>query len=802
MNKERFEAAFGKTPPSFEMAMRRSIQAHKTPKRPAISGRMVLVGAVVMVLLCGAAYAAAVSFGLLDLLGREQPVQPSAAALLQTQNAQTGGELPDVRFTLEQVLSDGEQIFFTLRATPEAPDRVMLVDADRSMEPSIEQSIDYWRDIPEEQKQSTTFEQAAADQGKVLVCPFLDAIFLGEETLPHSQPTLAYDGGDIVYVFAADYAAKTDEPLALRLRVNQMDPLLGDETAVSSWLTADVVPTGNVINYNWNAPRDLDKLGITITQLYVAATPVGLHTSVVYKPIDGADEFARREVGDLFLDFVDEEGNSIDGLSSTGWAGAGLMRNGYYLHEEGLASAQAFTGLYLKNGEELVFFSIEDAEIDPDGSAKPMDDQDEGIISISGSFVHPTADVALGSGASIPLLGEFDTEYSGIAREIERMAANVDLSVSADGFRLTVDQIAADDSSIWLSYTLIGDAPLKTQRNDPSIQGDYAALLTAPHFWAAIDGDTENVLWSTHRQEAFFEDAHTLKGWMLIYSEDNPAVFPEKFRLNLWTYGFANRGYETQDDRIDGTPFGYELTVDRSGAAKFIRTARPNTTFKVRDREIRVVNLSISALGGMLLLDETMPGGGVPTDFLILDEQGNSLPVESQGKYVAPGGKNSRHTMRHAITFVGGLNAKSIRLVDPWGKEIAWGDPAQEVVMPIDQALPFTAQFADGMIVVIEKIEMDENGMSIRYRSNQLNEADLILKGDGDESPVETETTPRHFVDRATGARVAKNLWRAERGAAPGARIKAETLKGIRSIGIIARSESPLWDQAIVIDID
>jgi len=298
----KFQFAFPDVPESFDQAILRALREGPSERPARRIGRRLLIAACLMLLLSAVCYAVVKGLGILDLLRDSGGVRPaeSAAQLVQPLPDQEGGQFDGARLTVEEALTDGRQLYFTARFSPDAPGgAVLLGDGDSAS--------------GEAGEGGKTFAQLAKEAGCPLLRAEITGIRIGGADAEHIEAVdTARDADALVYAFRVPCDAGGGAPLKLTLTAALTDVLnQGEDRTQRRELTAQVRATSRATAYTWEGPMVLKGFGCEIQSVRLTLTPVATYADVEYAPLPGATRAQLQAVSDMPLQFGDAAGRAI-----------------------------------------------------------------------------------------------------------------------------------------------------------------------------------------------------------------------------------------------------------------------------------------------------------------------------------------------------------------------------------------------------------------------------------------------------------------------------------------------------------
>ena len=782
-----FENAFGEAPDSFELAMQQALG--KDTRMISRSMKGLLIAAVLAILMIGTAFAATRGFGLLDMLAGRLPVNEQMENMVQTAS-QNKGEQKDFTATIEEAISDGMQAYFTVRIAPTDPAKTLLI-------PWAEQSTE----IPEGFEKS--YAELAKEQGKQLFV--IDA---------HNTWTGAYnfyatdelskrrDGDDMVLSYAMPAVPDRDDESKLTIHCGVIGyELYEGHSDRDSWqridANAQIDYTKDVKGYRWKNPAKIPELGVQITNVRVYDSPVTRSLQIRFKPLPGLDEVDLAAANNTHFSPLDENGNVIEGT----YADSSGIESGDEFIQNMVVPADHTGGITLAKydwaAEKPTYtlrLDVQDATpIDMETRLKENADkyrkegekaeerrikeeaEEKARLSATPKPIpHDAKEVQL-TGAEIPVLREEETVYKQLTDRIEALSGQVGLSADNGKYTITIDQIAATDTTMMLFYTFKGKEKLE-RGEDRSIKGwnakEAIPMIMDVQFASNPDGHTI-LSDGFDRNSMFFIDDYTIRGYLVLSDMRESLRIPERDHVT-----FTCAGFHTQDDSLQ-----VSFHLDRSMAKAGVRAKDldVDASYVLPDdsnesRDVQLTHVSASAIMTTLDATETKKSNG-NTEYVIKDDRGRFL----ENRLVTPSylydAIDADHTKieRTRWNIWGAQDAKSLTLIP-----IINYLPSDQnsVFVPLTQALPYTFETEGGMKVTLHECVLDTNGLTLRYEGLIGWSPEFLLSEnqDFDFATSLNGTIISDSTDPITNITTTVLRWSPEKGAKQGERIKQSTL--------------------------
>ncbi|WP_018214165.1 DUF4179 domain-containing protein [Desulfitobacterium hafniense] len=243
-----------------------------------------------------------------------------------------------------------------------------------------------------------------------------------------------------------------------------------------------------------------------------------------------------------------------------------------------------------------------------------------------------------------------DFKYISKQAVYEQYNSQMGVSVSDQGIKVTVDNLAVDDNYINVFYTVKSEKPIRLLGDEETIE-QWRINWTAPHFWFKEDGryiqpPAQNEI------DAYLEDPYTLIGMQRF-----AVVGTLEDTVNLEIYADEIFGKEGR--------WHIPLSVDKSSVAVESLTVTPKLRAKVSTgwngeykHDITVEKVSISPFGNQIVLSERAEN--TFSQFALRDEQGRYLTVIPTATY----GGNFFIKVTNNFEFIGGkTDMKELTLI-------------------------------------------------------------------------------------------------------------------------------------------
>lgn len=320
MTQNEWQAAFGKVPQGFEARVRHTVTRMQA-EDPAPSAklgrgtrpsRLALLMALLLLLLAGTAWALS-SLGVLDTLSENlrQYLLPEAERLVQVQPEQNAQQPALAKFTVEEAINDGRQLYITLRASAIDLGKTLLMDF--NAEPSW--GIDWWKNF--KTNEGDAFSTVAHESGRALVTAKWTDFEVEGVPLEENGQSVRYDGEEIVYGLSFQHKGG-DLKGTLGLMTND----LYGEGETRQWGSLSMNVPVNAISslYRAATPVELPAAGIVLTEITVEQTPIATYVEVAYRPMENATDLQLLNMQDgLWCRWLDESGQAVPQGNGAGW---------------------------------------------------------------------------------------------------------------------------------------------------------------------------------------------------------------------------------------------------------------------------------------------------------------------------------------------------------------------------------------------------------------------------------------------------------------------------------------------------
>ena len=307
MTNNDLQRAFGAPPSNFENRVKATVRRMESAQQPVFRPRTVLILAAMLLLLAGTGVALK-QLGVLNTLTEnlQRFLQPKAQELVQAQPEQSGTQPEGTRFTVEEAINDGEQLYLLVRVAATQPQKTLLMDYDAV--PAT--GRDWW--MNHDERAGERFSTLAAESGRSLVqvdCPWLKA---GNTLLEQTRCTIRYDGEDVLYAFTFK-GTKTDFKGTLSLSAVEL--YAENNPQAQGELTLNIPLLAFSPLYTAQTPVALPKMGGILKRLSVEQSPIATYVRAEYALVPDVTDLQHINFEDgIWYDWLDE----ADGLVPVG----------------------------------------------------------------------------------------------------------------------------------------------------------------------------------------------------------------------------------------------------------------------------------------------------------------------------------------------------------------------------------------------------------------------------------------------------------------------------------------------------
>lgn len=297
--------AYGKTPESFTNRMRTTIKRQKSQNTSVLRLRPALTAIFAVLLIAGSAFALE-RLGVLDTLHQtlRKNLLPQANEMVISDISQKAKQPELARFTVEEAVYDGHQVYLTLLVQPADPARVLMMD--QEAEPAWAYD---WQKTGNPNEGESFAEKAFANGQKLVQVEVWDALVNEnqQETQIHHA---IYQDGDIRYTLS--FLAQGEE-VNIRLNLLAMDIYSQLDDSARGSLDFVLSKSPSIQIYAAKLPISLPKAGLDLTLCQVETTPIASYLTLRYSLRSDATPLQAVNMQDgIWADWVDEAGMPRD----------------------------------------------------------------------------------------------------------------------------------------------------------------------------------------------------------------------------------------------------------------------------------------------------------------------------------------------------------------------------------------------------------------------------------------------------------------------------------------------------------
>ncbi len=304
--KQLWRRACGEVPQGFINRLHRSLgQASK--RQPQRCLRPILSAALVLVFLLGSAFALE-SLGVLDTLNRilRRDLLPQAQEIVESSIPQKTMQPELARFTVEEAVYDGHQVYLTLHVQPEDPAKALLMD--QEAEPAWAYD---WKKSGNPYQGESFAEKAKAAGQKLVQVEVWD--ILVNEVLQHPQIHQSlYEAGGIRYTLSVPAQG---EEANLRLNLLAMDISKQMDDSARGTLDFTLTQSPHIKEYSTLSPVLLPEARLTLTLCKVETTPIASYLTLRYALLPDSTPLQAVNMRDgLQAEWLDGAGNPREAI--------------------------------------------------------------------------------------------------------------------------------------------------------------------------------------------------------------------------------------------------------------------------------------------------------------------------------------------------------------------------------------------------------------------------------------------------------------------------------------------------------
>lgn len=322
--KEDFIKAIGPADARFEASIHQTLgemqrkEDEKPMKRISVSFAIVLT----IILLAAMAMAAATQWGVFDFIANQQgegKVLEEAAALLQSDLPQEGGQAEGATFTLREAVYDGKELYMVVAVTPKDA-QTMLLGVDATPSDSMVNMGPQFEGV------TASIEEYAAQQGKtqLLHTNIYDNVEAnGVEGLVSTMDYVMEQDGTLVYILKGSL-----ETEAVSVPVELICMTSPYEDSVDGLIYTMEKTVRTPLNFTLQTAQVRDSVsstqpalysdcGVQVDRVTLSSTAMATHVMIEFSVVDAA-AYALTDDG-LWFEFLDANGERLpDGPMGSG----------------------------------------------------------------------------------------------------------------------------------------------------------------------------------------------------------------------------------------------------------------------------------------------------------------------------------------------------------------------------------------------------------------------------------------------------------------------------------------------------
>lgn len=342
-----------------------------------------------------------------------------------------------------------------------------------------------------------------------------------------------------------------------------------------------------------------------------------------------------------------------------------------------------------------------------------------------------------------------ESAYSSQQEELQKYNSTVGTAVEDQGITLKIDNIAVDDGYINVFYTVLSNSPVTVvgRENDPPA---WRLGWTAPTLFFKANGQ-ELDLPALIEREAYLENATTLKGMERFAVVES---LPDNFRLEIFTdYILKVRGNWQVALNIDKSALNADTLVVSPGIQASV-TSGWDQPYK---HSVTVDKVLLSPFGSQLVLTEMVKDCKVfaDGDFALKDDQGKFLDIVPSQR--SGGLENKTMEVTNSFEFLNGKTTIKTLTLIPLSFNLLRQNGSFSPVMAtaLLDRIPFRLQQSELGAVVVDKIDLSEQGFKITYHADGILEfVDFFLLDQNDRELKDLKLAVDKKVDRQTGQHI------------------------------------------------
>lgn len=342
-----------------------------------------------------------------------------------------------------------------------------------------------------------------------------------------------------------------------------------------------------------------------------------------------------------------------------------------------------------------------------------------------------------------------ESAYFSLQEELQQYNSAAGVAAQDQGITLIIDNIAVDDGYINVFYTVQSNSPITIVGSENTPMA-WRLGWTAPLLFFQADGRDID-LPALIEQEAYLENATTLKGMERFAVVES---LPDHFRLEIWTeHIFGVQGNWRVALDIDKSPLKADTLVVTPG----IQAAVTSGWDQPYRHDITVDKVLISPFGSQLVLTEMSVDGKFfrEASFALQDDRGQFLDVVPSQRWAAP--DNQTMEVTNAFEFLNGNTKMKTLTLIPLASNLMRQNGSFSPIMataPLDR-VPFRLQQNELGAIVVDKIDLSEQGLTITYHADGVLESvDFSLLDQNGRELKDLKLAAVKKVDRQTGQHI------------------------------------------------
>ncbi|NLD34200.1 MAG: hypothetical protein GX653_04750 [Clostridiales bacterium] len=299
--KDAWQTGWGGAPEGFTRRMQAALHQAQRKTAPTRRLRPMLAVALSVLLVMGTALALE-KLGVLDTLTHalRGGLRPEAKELVVSGIAQQAQQPALARFTVEEAVYDGRQVYLTLLAEPADAGKTLLMD--REAEPSWAYDWTRTRDM----YQGDSFADQAAAAGKMLAQADVGDAVVNGEAQDIRLHQINYRDGSILYTLGLP-ARGEQAQVQLNLMAYDVYQLMKPEDRGTLTFALNKSPAIRTLAAD--APIALPEAGLVLTHCRVELTPIASYLTLRYALAEGAAPLQAVNFADgVWADWLDARG--------------------------------------------------------------------------------------------------------------------------------------------------------------------------------------------------------------------------------------------------------------------------------------------------------------------------------------------------------------------------------------------------------------------------------------------------------------------------------------------------------------